>query len=335
MPAGSTVTVAGEGDAPKIKVDVTIQTRVWQLARAVASKLNETAGNVTIVAADRGVDPMARVVALDGIPLYYRCLTRRADDDAPLITEQRTPRLVAVQKPQPRLRVLVGAEGFDKARVTVNPNDPVSVLRKVAPGGDARSTLSVRGRPIIDETRSFTDLGIAETTDLTFTQGPAVATPAPTRTTASAAAIASSFEHDESTMPRDASGATRARRRFEHTIRILFEDPDDDGYTYELDVHGSRHVGALLQFVEAEPNYVIQCDGRHVATQDSFLIATEGYDGSLFTFVPTGTVTSPPREGEREPLSHLTRPFSPPANHARTPVSHSGKSPGTSRVASP
>ena len=67
-------------------------------------------------------------------------------------------------------------------------------------------------------------------------------------------------------------------------IRILFEDPDDHGFTMEVYVHPDRPVRGVLQFVDDAGSLELLCDGKLVKdVMLSFRVVTEGYQGCLFS----------------------------------------------------
>ena len=70
------------------------------------------------------------------------------------------------------------------------------------------------------------------------------------------------------------------------TVRILFEDPEDGGYTYEVHASVDRQVGSLFEFINDPERFELHCDGHPIDVSESFLAATRGLPGTLFTFHP-------------------------------------------------
>jgi hypothetical protein len=353
----SSATVTVEGSGRKVAVPITVQTRVWQAAAYLTRELGAVPGTVELLAAGMPIDPARRMVALPDHVVLTARLATLPEDDASVLSGTRTPRLVPAPKQAERIQLTIEAEGGQRLRVNVDPRDAVRTLRTLAGLTDSNLVMQVKGRRIVDEGRSFADLLIDSTTPVFFGEA------SPTRAVDSYIAgysphthptmeqLRGSYEYearlDEALDPRlHFPEPISARRRFARLVRILFADPDDGEFTYELDVYAGRTVGSLLQFVEEEPRYAILCDGRPVASDTTFLQATEGYDGSLFTFAPSTDPAPPPQaetphqrhhrprrlsQLERDeaaavnpgtPQSHLSRPFSPGRAPPKAPVPH-------------
>ncbi len=67
-------------------------------------------------------------------------------------------------------------------------------------------------------------------------------------------------------------------------VRILVEDVEDGGYTYNVTASVDRQVNSLLQFLSNPEAYTVFCDGEPCNDHDTFLYATRGLHGCLFTF---------------------------------------------------
>ncbi|CUG86817.1 Hypothetical protein, putative [Bodo saltans] len=70
------------------------------------------------------------------------------------------------------------------------------------------------------------------------------------------------------------------------SIRIYVSDPEDGGFTHDLEVNPERKVASLHQFVEHPEAYSLYCDTQLVSDPEhtTFWDATGGKHGSLFTF---------------------------------------------------
>lgn len=70
------------------------------------------------------------------------------------------------------------------------------------------------------------------------------------------------------------------------SIRIYVSDPEDGGFTHDLEVNPERKVASLHQFVERPDAYSLHCDTQLVPDPEhtTFWDATGGKNGSLFTF---------------------------------------------------
>jgi hypothetical protein len=70
------------------------------------------------------------------------------------------------------------------------------------------------------------------------------------------------------------------------SIRIYVSDPEDGGFTHDLEVNPERKVASLHQFVEHPEAYSLHCDTLLVPDPEhtTFWAATGGKNGSLFTF---------------------------------------------------
>ena len=323
MAAPEAVSVTVETDPPStVRCPVTVQTRVWQLAQLVAAQIGEVPGNVTIVAVGRRLDPLTRVI---GVPEQVKFVARvhnKRRTEPFGVDDPKTPRLLPLPKAPEKMKVLVRQEGCAPATVTVSPGDAVNVLRRLVDAGSQDLAMQVGGRSIIDERQSFTDLGLTGECEVHFARDDNRSVVSSrlgiARPSTAAAELAKSYTFLDAESAEAHRSPATARRRYARLVRILFVDPDDDGFTYDLDVWCGRTVSSLLQFVEEEPMYEILCDGRPVEPSATFLEATDGYDGTLFTFVPRSAAIAPksnnlpPRRDGVPPLSHLTRPYSSP-----------------------
>jgi hypothetical protein len=280
----------------EMQVPITAKTRVAAVLQTVGERIGEAAPNLRMVVAGgrSELPPDLRVCSLP--PTAHVEVRIKNIRRTLAVDNVNTPRLVPSVRVVTKIRMCVSADDCPARLVAVSPDDPVAVLREICrlPIGE-RYVVQCGGRTVVDERKSFRELSIAERSEIHFAAasgerstlpGGEASSAAVERTAPSQAALEGSYlaERPED-LPLGLEGGHTARRRLRGQLGILFEDPDDRGYTHELEVATERSVGSLLQFVEAPLAYDVLCDGRVVADLNtSFLVAADGYDGSLFTF---------------------------------------------------
>lgn len=202
-----------------------------------------------------------------------------------------TPRVMPTRDTIP---IFVQFEDAPPQRIRIFPDDAVSTLRRQCwrgPPFDGYDSTNYRvfcdGRIIVDESHSFRELGISEANVVSF-QTPKAVEEAH-QGECEAAAIRSVY-HNSFTR-REISSIQKAAHSFHvcgprppSCVQILFSDPEDENFTYEVFARGDKPVSTLLEFV-SHRQYQIWCDGSICDDDSTFAAVTRNDDGCIFTLI--------------------------------------------------
>lgn len=270
---------------------ISAKTRVGDAILQIAERIGEPANNVRVTACGMELAPDLRVCALPpATVLVAEIKALRPPPDANPIT----PRLIPSAKMSKTMRISVSAEDCQPRVVYVHPAKSINSLRELIHlPADETFDMLIDGRAVVDERKTFSDLMLRDGSKIHFQH--------------SNGEDGTSSSH-LSTFGRDRSPRNRAslllgvlseddptrRREFLHHVKILFEDPDDRGFTYDLTVAAERSIGSLLQFIVNSDSYDLLVDGKRVDASVTFLDATDGYDGSFISCERKRLLDAPP-----------------------------------------